>query len=110
MIEKQKLSSPSRSERVRNGTRGVVRSGRSFLLVQHALAAKERDLVLERVDDVADDGEHDEEDYDYERDDDVAFDHFGEGGWKVEGLVDREGRRGGRRSRRLMALVWRWWG
>ena len=47
----------------------------ALLVIDGFPAAEERDLVLDGVDGVADNGEDDEEDYDYYCDNEVAFHH-----------------------------------
>ena len=57
-----------------------------LIIVDHPPTAHQADAVLDRVDDVADDGDDEEEDDDYYRDDDVALHHFGGLGGGVEGV------------------------
>ena len=71
------FSSPSLApfRRARRGGK-EGRGPRLFLFVTNGRPSEERDLILDGVDEVADDGEDDKEEDDDDGYDDVAFDHL----------------------------------
>lgn len=73
----------------------------SLFLVGNPAAAEQRDLVLKRPDDVGDDSEDDKQDYDYNGDNDVAFNHFG--GRSLD--EEAEGKRGLEEDRKTLGLI-----